>query len=117
MVRNPSDFVRLLQKFLQSKALRFLQSDNEGMLQDVIELLLDKLNNHILELRLVINGSKPYGKGRYGFVNIFIPLISSSLDIYITDGVVLELKYITLYGLLREEENKEHFEYADFEKL
>ena len=97
--------------------LRSLQLDNEGVLQGVVELFLDKPNNCIPELRLVIDGFKPYGEGCYGFVDIFIPPTSSSSGIRITDGVVLELKYITLDGLLKGEENKMCFEYADFEKL
>ncbi|CAG8624963.1 2382_t:CDS:2, partial [Racocetra fulgida] len=51
------------------------------------------------ELRLVIDGSKKYGEGRNGFVDIFIPPQVIRSVSKRTPGIILELKYITLEGL------------------
>ncbi|POG69462.1 hypothetical protein GLOIN_2v1480021 [Rhizophagus irregularis DAOM 181602=DAOM 197198] len=71
-----------------------LSSANESMLQAIVEILLP-LKYHIPELSLVMDGKKPKGSGRFGYSDIFI--LKGIGDNYIS----LELKYISLVGLIR----------------
>src|SRR4051794_9280945 len=52
--------------------LRFLLTANESVLQDIVELILDERSDRASQLRLVVDGSKEPGDGRFGFVDIFI---------------------------------------------
>ena len=84
-----NEFVEVLDAFLQTRAVRSLQTANEAMLQGVVELLLDEPNSRVPELRLIFDGNKEYGYGRYGFVDIFIPPMSTGIVGRRTRGVVL----------------------------
>lgn len=114
-----NEFVKLLETFLETRALRSQESANEPVLQGVVEVLLDEPNSRVPELRLVLDGTKKYGDGRFGFVDIFIhPMLTSAMGER-TCGVVLELKNIMLTGLWKGEindwNNKPNF--SDLEKL
>src|SRR5687767_3669375 len=97
------EFVELLKTFLETRALRSQTRANESVLQGVVEVLLDEPNSRVPELRLILDGKKEYGDGRFGFVDIFILLMSTTIVDERTLGVVLELKNITLKGLWRGE--------------
>ncbi|CAG8752422.1 21575_t:CDS:2, partial [Dentiscutata erythropus] len=92
-------FVKLLEVFLQTRTLRSLQTANKNGLQSIVEILLDKQTMYIPELQLVVDGTKEYGKGRNGFIDIFIPPQATGSMIMQIPGMILELKYITLEGL------------------
>ena len=97
---NIDDFVKLLEAFFKTRALRSLSSANEATLQGIVELLLDKPIYRVPELRLVIDGNQPKGKGRFGFVDVFIPAATTTFGRR-TFAVLLELKYIMLEGLFK----------------
>ncbi|RUP43098.1 hypothetical protein BC936DRAFT_137605 [Jimgerdemannia flammicorona] len=82
--------------FLSSRATRSLITSNEAVLQGVVEFLFDKLHLRVPELRLVVNATKEYGNGRYGFVDVFIPSVMTHVEGIRTHNVVLELKYISI---------------------
>src|ERR1051325_11283973 len=67
-----NEFAELLKIFLETRALRSQARANESVLQGVVEVLLDEPNSRVPELRLVLDGNKKYGDGRFGFVDIFI---------------------------------------------
>ena len=75
-----------------------LRSTNEAVLQAVIEILLP-IPFRVPEVCIVIDGMKKKGEGCFGFIDIFIPegIKRESQQI---SNVILELKYITLIGLL-----------------
>jgi hypothetical protein len=89
---------------LEKRALRSIQFANEAALQGVVELLLDNPARHVPELRLVLDGMKEIGRGRFGFVDIFV-LPTPTDRFERTQAVVIELKYITLKGLAKGEAN------------
>ncbi|RUS34283.1 hypothetical protein BC938DRAFT_481471 [Jimgerdemannia flammicorona] len=92
-------FSELLKTFLQTRATRSVMTSSEAMLQGVVELLLPP-RNRVPELRLVMDGSKSKGDGRFGFVDVFIPPRHVS-DTTRSLGTAIELKYITLNGLVK----------------
>lgn len=106
-------FVELLKTYLKERAVRSLKTMNESVLQGIVEIILDEPSYRIPELRLVVDGTKAKEESRYGFVNIFIPPKAWSI------GVVLELKDITLLGLLRGLAEKWNLRptYEQYEKL
>ncbi|KAI8596255.1 DDE superfamily endonuclease-domain-containing protein [Dissophora ornata] len=92
------EFCGLLETFFSSRAVRSLQIVNEAVLQGIVELLLDEPSNRVPELHLVVDGSKETGKGRFGFVDIFIPRHATAIGSEQTCAV-MELKNVTLEGL------------------
>jgi len=115
---NINDFVKLLETFNKTRALRSFFSANEAMLQSIVELILDKPSYRVPELRLVVDGNKEKGKGCYGFADLFIPATTRTNGTR-TYAELLELKYITLNGLLKGEVNNWHrpSAYSDMEDL
>jgi len=109
------EFCELLETFFSSRAVRSLHTENEDVLQGIVELLLDEPSNHIPELRLVVDGSKEPGDGRYEFVDIFIPAQTTAVG---SDQmcVVMELKNATLEGLWKGADNRKPG-YKDLESL
>jgi len=95
---SAEEFCELLETFFSSRAVRSLSTANESVLQGIVELLLDEPSNRIPELRLVVDGSKEPGEGRFGFVDTFIPRQAIGSD---QTCVVMELKNATLEGLCR----------------
>ncbi|KAF9095631.1 hypothetical protein BGX27_001247 [Mortierella sp. AM989] len=95
---RPEEFCELLETFLSTKAARSLQKANKSVLQSVVELLLDEPSNHIPELSLVVDASKPPKEGRFGFVDIFIPSTGEEDS---QTCIVMELKNAHLQGLLK----------------
>ncbi|PKB98862.1 hypothetical protein RhiirA5_430691 [Rhizophagus irregularis] len=73
---------------------------NESMLQAIIESLLP-LKYRIPELSLVMDGKKLKGSGRFGYSDIFV--LKGIGDIYY---ISLELKYIPLVGLIKNQKVK-----------
>ncbi|RIA89109.1 hypothetical protein C1645_214919 [Glomus cerebriforme] len=113
-----NEFVKLLETFLDTRALRSQARANEPVLQGV-EVLLDEPNKRVPELRLVLDGTKKPGDGRFGFVDIFIhPMLTSAVGRW-TCGVVLELKNIMLGGLWNGEMNDWNNQpiFSDLKKL
>ncbi|KAG0074343.1 hypothetical protein BGZ92_003433, partial [Podila epicladia] len=109
------EFCKLLETFFSSRAVRSLQTANEAVLQGIVELLSDEPSSHIPELRLVVDGSKETGKGRFGFVDIFIPRQATAIGSDQT-CVVMELKNATLEGLWKGATSRK-FDYKDLESL
>ncbi|KAI1315836.1 hypothetical protein EDD11_000271 [Mortierella claussenii] len=95
---NAKEFCQLLETFFSYRALRSLKNANEAVLQGVVELLLDEPSNCVPEFRLVVDGSKEPGDGRFGFVDIFIPR-QAMVTMSEQTCVVMELKNATLEGL------------------
>jgi hypothetical protein len=115
---NINDFVKLLEAFFKTRALRSFFSVNKAMLQSTVELILGKPSYRVPELCLVIDGNKPKGEGRFGFVDVFIPATTTFGGR--TFAVLLELKYITLEGLFKGANNQlrppTYVEMQDLEK-
>ncbi|CAB4477838.1 unnamed protein product [Rhizophagus irregularis] len=94
VIGNIIPFIEILKTFLLTRSKMSLSSANESMLQAIVEILLP-LKYRIPELSLVMDGKKPKGSGRFGYSDIFI--LKGIGDNYIS----LELKYISLVGLIR----------------
>ncbi|CAB5308690.1 unnamed protein product [Rhizophagus irregularis] len=84
---------------LVASAYEDLVKANESMLQAIVESLIP-LKYRIPELSLVMDGTKSKGSGRFGYSDIFI--LKGTGDIYIS----LELKYISLVGLIKNQKDK-----------
>ncbi|CAG8786947.1 1311_t:CDS:1, partial [Racocetra fulgida] len=80
--------------FLKSRSVFSLSIASEAMLQAITELLL--LKNCISELCLAMDNTKPKGKGRCGFVDIFFGDERNS---------IIELKYVKISNLMKGEKN------------
>src|SRR5262249_6408928 len=91
---SAKEFCEVLETFLSSRAVKSSQTANEVVLRGIVELFLDEPSNRVPELRLVVDGSKEPGDGRFGLVNIFIPPTASEQTC-----VVMELKNATSDGL------------------
>jgi hypothetical protein len=102
-------FIKILKTFLLTRSRKSLSLADESMLQAIVENLLP-LRYRIPELALVMDGEKSKGSGRYGFSDIFI-LKETAGDNYVS----LELKYISLFGLVRNQ--KDVFGANELEKL
>jgi len=115
---NINDFVELLKTFFKTRALRSFFSANEAMLQGIVELILDKPSYRVPELRLVMDGNKGKGEGRYAFVDVFIPA-AKTISGARTIAEILELKYITLEGLFKGQMGnwRRYPTYSDMENL
>ncbi|CAB4388508.1 unnamed protein product [Rhizophagus irregularis] len=94
VVGNIIPFIEILKTFLLTRSRMSLSLANESMLQAIIESLLP-LKYRIPELSLVMDGKKLKGSGRFGYSDIFV--LKGIGDIYY---ISLELKYISLVGLL-----------------
>ncbi|CAB4479618.1 unnamed protein product [Rhizophagus irregularis] len=90
---NILPFIEILKTFLLTRSRMSLSSANESMLQAIVESLLP-LKYRIPELSLVMDGKQPKGSGRFGYSDVFI--LKGIGDNYIS----LELKYISLIGLI-----------------
>ena len=89
------------------------------MLQGVVECLLDEPKYHVLELCLVQDPTKMKGEGRFGFADVFIPAMTTSIG-FRTIAQLLELKYIPLSGLYLKSEtgnSSRAVTYKDMETL
>jgi len=76
-----------------------LSSTNESVLQAIVEILLPS-KHRIPELCLVMDGKKQRGSKRYGYLDIFV------LGGIRGNNISIELKYISLIGLLRNTDGK-----------
>ena len=74
------------------RSLRSLFTTNEATLQSIVEILLDPQRTCVKELRLIADGTKGRGAGRFGFADVFVMDGSGN-------AVILELKDIHLAGL------------------
>lgn len=86
-----------------------LFSANEPVLQVIVELLLP-LKHRIPELCLVMNNIKRKGKGRFGYLDIFVLGEEKNY-------VNIELKYISLVGLVRDINGNQLNEFSSANKL
>ncbi|GET03190.1 hypothetical protein GLOIN_2v1781474 [Rhizophagus clarus] len=96
---NIIPFIEVLKTFLLTRSQMSLASANESMLQAIVESLLP-LKYRIPELSLVMDGKKPKGSGRFGYLDIFV--LKGIGDNYAS----LELKYISLVGLIQNQNTK-----------
>ena len=87
--------IHLLEQFFQQRPVRSVKFSNEPALQAVIESFWWDTKRCVPELCLVVDASKSYGNGRYGFVDLFCPQEES------VSGCIpiIELKNVTLDGL------------------
>ncbi|GBB88186.1 hypothetical protein RclHR1_14710003 [Rhizophagus clarus] len=92
---NVTSFVKLLKKRLSTRSRMSLSSANEPVLQAIVELLFP-LKHHVPELCLIMNNTKKKGNGRFGFVDIFV--LGEEIE---KNYICVELKYISLLGLVR----------------
>ncbi|GBB83416.1 hypothetical protein RclHR1_10140001 [Rhizophagus clarus] len=97
---NISSFIKLLEIRLSTRSQRSLSSANEPVLQAIVEFLLPS-KHHVPELCLIMNNTKKKGNGKFGFLDIFV--LGEEIKNYIN----LELKYITLVGLVRNNNGKQ----------
>ena len=113
-----TDFIAVLVTFNQTRALRSFNSANEATFQGIVEIILDKPNDRVPELALVMDGTKIKGEGRYGFADIFIPATTKPTGER-TFAILLELKYVTLEVILKGATSNQSRsqEYKDIEKL
>ncbi|CAB4373600.1 unnamed protein product [Rhizophagus irregularis] len=105
---NIIPFIEILKSFLLTRSQMSLSSADEAVLQAIVESLLP-LKYCIPELSLVMDGTKLKGFGHFGYSDIFI------LKGIGNNNVSLELKYISLVGLLKNQKNK--FNSNDLESL
>ena len=96
---NISPFIKILKTFLLSRSRMSLLSANEYVLQGIVEALLP-LQYRVPELSLVMDSQKQKGNGHFGYSDIFV--LKATSNIYVS----LELKYISLVNLTRNEEKK-----------
>ncbi|PKB93812.1 hypothetical protein RhiirA5_440260 [Rhizophagus irregularis] len=95
---NIIPFIKILKTSLLLRSRMSLSSANEPVLQAIVENLLPS-EYCIPEFSLVINGKKPKGSGHFGYSDIFV------LSNIGNNNVILELKYISLVGLNRNQKN------------
>ncbi|CAB4399139.1 unnamed protein product [Rhizophagus irregularis] len=100
VVGNIIPFIEILKTFLLTRSKMSLSSANESMLQAIIESLLP-LKYRIPELSLVMDGKKLKGSGHFDYSDIFV--LKGIGDIYY---ISLELKYISLVGLIKNQKAK-----------
>ncbi|CAG8601445.1 7991_t:CDS:2, partial [Dentiscutata heterogama] len=93
--RDIIPFKNVFLEYFALKPLRSIRSANEDILHTAFELLLPS-KHHRSELCLVVDPKKERGDGRYGFIDIFLDGTNDKQPI----NVILELKYISLTGLL-----------------
>ncbi|GET03542.1 hypothetical protein GLOIN_2v1781474 [Rhizophagus clarus] len=96
---NIIPFIRILKSSLLSRSQMSLSSANEPVLQAIVERLLPQ-TYHIPELSLVMDGKKQKGFGRFGYLDIFV--VKGIGD----NNISLELKYISLVGLIKNQKDK-----------
>ncbi|UZO26277.1 uncharacterized protein OCT59_018515 [Rhizophagus irregularis] len=99
VANNILPFIELLKTFLSTRSQISLSSANEPVLQAIVENLLP-LKYCIPELSLVMDGTKLKGFGRFGYSDIFI------LKGIGNNNISLELKYIPLVGLIKNQKKK-----------
>ncbi len=90
---NTTPFVVLLEKFLQSRPVRTAISINEPAFQAIFEAICMETSPCFPELCLLVDPTKKYGHGKYGFVDLFFTAAQNS---YVR---VLELKIVSLKDL------------------
>ncbi|GBC07428.1 hypothetical protein RclHR1_07460004 [Rhizophagus clarus] len=107
---NIIPFIKILKTFLLTRSQISLSSADEPVLQAIVESLLP-LKYRIPELSLIMDGKKQKGSGRFGYSDIFI---LKEIDTH-NNNISLELKYISLVGLMKNQKNK--FGSNDLENL
>ncbi|GES92246.1 hypothetical protein GLOIN_2v1781474 [Rhizophagus clarus] len=96
---NIVPFIKILKTFLLTRSKMSLFSADEAVLQAIVESLLPS-KYCIPELLLVMDGNKQKGFGRFGYSDIFV--LKETGD----NSISLELKYISLVGLIKNQKNK-----------
>ncbi|PKC04946.1 hypothetical protein RhiirA5_421554 [Rhizophagus irregularis] len=105
---NIIPFIELLKTFLSTRSQISSSSADEPVLQAIVENLLP-LKYRIPELSLVMDSTKLKGFGRFGYSDIFV------LKGIGNNNISLELKYISLIGLIKNQKKK--FNTNDLENL
>src|SRR5437763_6601986 len=95
IARNVIPFIKVIKTFLLTRSCMSLSSANEPVLQAIVESLLPS-RYRVPELSLVMNGNRQKGLGRFGYSDIFVLKESGN------NNISLELKYISLVGLVKE---------------
>ncbi|CAG8798987.1 4338_t:CDS:2, partial [Gigaspora rosea] len=93
---DASIFIEMISEYHRSKSLRELRGYNEGSFQTAVELLLPK-NGWLSEVRLMADSTKRSGEGRLNFADVFVNGVNKRGR---ASSVLLELKHITMVGLL-----------------
>ncbi|CAG8771062.1 10564_t:CDS:2, partial [Dentiscutata erythropus] len=94
--------LNLIAEINTTKSLRKFREYNEVAFQTTVELLLPT-KHWCSKLRLVIDSSKISGEGRFGFIDIFVNEVNGN---GLNSSIILELKCISLVGLLSGEEGR-----------
>jgi hypothetical protein len=102
IVGDAAPIVDLLERFFQERPVRSVVDSNEAALQAIIEAFWHE--GCISELCLVVDPNKDPGRGRFGFVDLFLAPPTGSSASHIP---VVELKNVTLKGILRARGNTE----------
>ncbi|CAH1769810.1 3422_t:CDS:2, partial [Entrophospora sp. SA101] len=95
VVGNIVPFIKIVKAFLITRSRMSLRSANEPVLQAIVEILLPS-RYHVPELCLVMNSKKQKGSGHFGYLDVFV------LGGAEGNNISLELKYISLTGLMRD---------------
>ncbi|CAJ0835518.1 9892_t:CDS:2, partial [Entrophospora sp. SA101] len=90
---NISTFLDMILNYYKAKSLREFRGYNEVAFQTAVELLLPTN----------IDSSKISGEGRFGFIDIFVNGVNGN---GLNSSIILELKCISLVGLLSGEEGR-----------
>ncbi|CAB4392571.1 unnamed protein product [Rhizophagus irregularis] len=110
---NISPFIKGILKYYGTKSFREFYDFNESAFQTAVEMLIHP-EHRVSEMQLVKNGNK--NKSCYGFPDIFVV---GENERGFKSSVVLELKYLSLKGLLGGEDNKlvENSNYNELKEL
>jgi hypothetical protein len=105
---NLRPFVDLLEHFFQGGPIRSVAESSESALQAVVESLCFDSERCIPEVCLVVDPTKAYGSGRFGFVDLlFVPATRS----FESPVPVVELKNATLSGIWKAKRADRGIEY------
>ncbi|KAK3823564.1 MAG: hypothetical protein J3Q66DRAFT_366700 [Benniella sp.] len=115
-VKVVQDWDEYLHGYIHPHAIGELHSRRKCGFCGVVEVLLAEPGSHVPELCLVVDGSKVYGEGRFGFVDLFIPRKATG-TVEDQTRIILELKNTTLEGLWKGAWNNSTPQQQDLEKL
>ena len=89
---DPQPLIQLLQQFFTSRDIRAVKDSNESALQGIIKVFWSE-GRCISELHLIVDPTKQYGDGLFGFIDLLLP---RSPELPMTLANVIELKNIML---------------------
>jgi hypothetical protein len=103
--------IQIIEQFYRGRSNYQLRRMHESNLQTILEMLWHGLP-YVSQLCLVVDGSKPLGAGRFGFVDIFIPSTVTN-----PTAIVIEVKHIEIQGLLVASHGGREVPDAEYSKL